>query len=87
MEEVQKRRRKHGRRSRKRRKFWIRFILYFIYFSAIFLGLYFLFDKADMMKEIRREPDIFCWKVFGTALAFALGLAFWMRKDPTLTNK
>ena len=86
MEEVKKRRRRHRRTSKKRKKFWIRFILYFIYFSAIFLALYFLFDRPVMMRELRRDPDIFCYKVFGTSLAFALGLALWMRKDPRLTT-
>lgn len=90
MEETgNKRRRKHRRpsRGRKRKKFWVRFILYFLYFSAIFLSLYYLFDRPAMMKEIHKDPDIFCYKVFGTSLAFALGLAFWMRKDPKLTGK
>jgi hypothetical protein len=89
MEEVKRRRRKDHRhsKSRKRKKFWVRFILYFLYFSAIFLSLYYFFDRPAMMKELRKDPDIFCWKVFGTSLVFALGLALWMRKDPKLTGK
>jgi hypothetical protein len=87
MEEVKKVRRKKPRRGGRKRKFWGRFILYFLYFSAIFLSLYFLFDRKDMMKEIRKDPDIFSWKVFGTSFLFALGLALWMRKDPKLTGK
>ena len=89
MEEVKRRRRKgrHDSRKRKRKKFWVRFALYFIYFSSIFLALYFLFDRPAMMKELRKDPDIFCYKVFGSSLVFALGLAFWMRKDPKLTGK
>lgn len=87
MEEVRKRRRKKHRRGSSKRKFWARFVLYFIYFSLIFLSLYYIFDRADMMKEIKKDPDIFCWKVFGTSLVFALGLALWMRRDPKLTGK
>ena len=89
MEEVRRRRRKHrhASRSRKRKKFWVRFALYFIYFSAIFLILYYLFDRPAMMKELHKDPDIFCYKVFGTSLVFSLGLALWMRKDPKLTGK
>jgi hypothetical protein len=86
MEEIKKKRRKHRSGSRKR-KFWGRFFLYFIYFSAIFLSLYYLFDKKDMLREINKDPDIFCWKVFGTSFVFAMGLALWMRKDPGLTGK
>ncbi len=87
MEEIKKRRRKHRRSSGRKRKFWTRFFLYFIYFSAIFLSLYYLFDRKDMLREINKDPDIFCWKVFGTSFVFAIGLALWMRKDPGLTGK
>lgn len=87
MEEVQNKRRRKHRRGSGKRKFWGRFILYFLYFSAIFLSLYYLFDREDMMKELKKEPDIFCWKVFGTSLVFALGIALWMRRDPKLTGK
>jgi hypothetical protein len=87
MEEVKKVRRKKHRRGSHKRKFWGRFTLYFIYFSVIFLSLYYIFDRTDMMKEIKKDPDIFCWKVFGTSLLFALGLALWMRRDPKLTGK
>ncbi|MBS1575866.1 MAG: hypothetical protein JST09_11240 [Bacteroidetes bacterium] len=87
MEEVQKRRRKKHRRGSGKRKFWRRFILYFLYFSAIFLSLYYFFDRSDMLKEMKKDPDIFCWKVFGSSLVFALGMALWMRKDPKLTGK
>jgi hypothetical protein len=88
MEEIKKRRQKHRYSNRKRkRKFWVRFLLYFIYFSAIFLSLYYLFDRKDMLREINKDPDIFCWKVFGTSFVFAIGLALWMRKDPGLTGK
>jgi hypothetical protein len=76
----------HSRGSRKR-KFWFRLFLYFIYFSAIFFALYFLFDKKEMLKEIDKDPDIFAWKVFGTSFIFALGLAAWMWRDPKLTGK
>ncbi len=86
MEEIKKRRRKHHRGNRKR-KFWMRFFLYFIYFSAIFLSLYYLFDRKDMLREINKDPDIFCWKVFGSSFVFAMGLALWMRRDPGLTGK
>jgi len=87
MEEVKKVRRKKHRRSHRKRKFWVRFLLYFIYFSCIFLSLYYLFDRNDMMRELKKDPDIFSWKVFGTSLLFALGLALWMRRDPKLTGK
>ena len=86
MEEIKKRRRKH-RHGKRKRKFWVRFFLYFIYFSAIFLSFYYLFDRKDMLREINKDPDIFCWKVFGTSFVFAMGLALWMRKDPGLTGK
>ncbi|MGC4037042.1 MAG: hypothetical protein QM764_13875 [Chitinophagaceae bacterium] len=86
MEEVRKRRRRH-RKGRSKRKFWIRFLLYFLYFSLTFLSLYYLFDRSDMLREMRKYPDIFCYKVFGTSLLFSLGLALWMRRDPGLTGK
>jgi len=86
-EPVKRRRRKKHHSGRKRKKFWVRFILYFIYFSAVFLSLYYLFDRPAMMKELHKDPDIFCYKVFGTSLIFAVGLALWMRKDPRLTGK
>jgi hypothetical protein len=87
MEEIKKRRRKHRSSGKKRTRFWIRLFLYFFYFSAIFLSLYFLFDKKDMIKEFNKDLDVFCWKVFGTSFLFALCLAFWMRKDPKLTGR
>jgi polyferredoxin len=87
MEGIKKRYRKKSRRSGKRRKFWKRLLLYFIYFSIIFLSLYFLFDKKDMLNEIHKEPQTFYWKVFGASFAFALGLALWMRRDPKLKEK
>jgi hypothetical protein len=87
MEEVKMIRRKRRRRNNKKKKFWMRLILYFIYFSSIFLALYFLLDKPAMMRELKKDPDIFCYKVFGTSLLFATGLALWMRKDPKLTGK
>jgi hypothetical protein len=90
MEEVKKTRRKKKKsRSRgfRKKKFWLRLGLYFCYFSAIFLALYFLFDRKDMLKEIDKDFDIFCWKVFGTSFLFALGLAAWMWRDPKLTGK
>jgi hypothetical protein len=87
MEGIKKRHRKKSRRSGSRRKFWIRLALYFIYFSVIFLSIYFLFDKKDMMTDIDKEPKMFCLKIFGTSFAFAFGLAMWMRRDPKLTGK
>ncbi|MBL7762419.1 MAG: hypothetical protein JNL23_03245 [Chitinophagaceae bacterium] len=86
---VRRRRRKSSKSKRgsRKKKFWFRLALYFIYFSVIFLSLYFLFDKKDMMKEIEKDPDIFAWKVFGTSFIFALGLAAWMWRDPKLTGK
>ena len=90
MEEIKKqnkRKRKTRSRGFRKRKFWKRLVLYFCYFSAIFLALYFLFDRKQMMLEIEKDPDIFCWKVFGTSLIFALGLAAWMWRDPKLTGK
>ena len=87
MEQIKKRHRKKRHVSRKRRKFWVRLALYFIYFSVIFLSLYFIFDRKDMLREIHKDPDIFSWKVFGTSFVFALSLALWMRKDPGLTGK
>jgi fucose 4-O-acetylase-like acetyltransferase len=88
MEEIKtaKRRRKKSRGFRKK-KFWRRLALYFFYFSAIFLILYFLFDKKEMLKEIEKDPAIFCWKVFGTSFLFAIGCAAWMWRDPKLTGK
>jgi hypothetical protein len=89
-EQPVRRRRKRSSKSKRgsrKRKFWFRLVLYFIYFSAIFLALYFLFDKKDMMKEISKDPDIFAWKVFGSSFIFALGLAAWMWRDPKLTGK
>jgi len=89
MEEItakKRRRKKHRSSGRRTKKFWLRLFLYFIYFSAIFLALYYLFDRKEMMKELGKDPDIFAWKVFGTSFLFALGLAAWMRKDPKLTG-
>ena len=91
MDEIKKpsqRRKKKGRsRGFRKKKFWLRLLLYFFYFSAIFLALYFIFDYKDMINEIKKDPDIFCWKVFGTSFLFALGLAAWMWRDPKLTGK
>jgi len=67
MEGVKKRRRKdqHNSRRRKRKKFWVRFLLYFIYFSSIFLALYFLFNNLygissmkNQMLRYGRQPQL-----------------------------
>lgn len=88
MQEAQKRKRRKKRRlTGDKQNFWGKLVLYFLYFSAIFLLLYYLFDRSDMLLEIKKDPDIFCWKVFGSSLLFALGTALWMQRDPKLTGK
>jgi len=83
------RRRGSGRHTRghRKRKFWIRLGLYFIYFSASFIVLYYLFDRKDMLRLLDKDPEIFYWRVFGLSFLFALGLAAWMYRDPKLTGK
>jgi fucose 4-O-acetylase-like acetyltransferase len=78
-------RKKHHRNPKK--KFWKRLILYFFYFSMIFLALYYLFDRQDMMTQLDKHPGSFCWKVFGSAFLFSLALAAWMLKDPRLKRR
>lgn len=80
MEEIKKsrkRRKKNLTPGFQKIKFWLRLALYFFYFSAIFLALYYLFDKKDMLIEIEMDPAIFYWKIFGTSFLFALGLTAW----------